>query len=50
MLVYHLKICQYASKCPFSLVMQFYMMLLRALLLNRAKRWDECDEDAMDAF
>ena len=26
------------------------MMLLRALLLNRAKRWDECDEDALDGF
>ena len=50
MLVYHVKICQYASKCPFSLVMQFYMMLQRVLLLNMSKRWDERNEDAMDAF
>ena len=50
MLVYQLKICQYASKFPFSLVMQFDMIVRRALSLDMSKRWDECNEDAMDSF
>ena len=50
MLVYQSKIFQYASKFPFSLVMQFDMIVRRALSLNMSKRWDERNEDAMDSF
>ena len=50
MLVYQSKICQYASKFPSSLVMQFDMIVHRALSLDMSKRWDERNDGAMDSF
>ena len=50
MLANQSKICQYASKFPFSLVMQFDMIVRKALSSDMSKRWDERNEDAMDSF
>ena len=37
MLVYQSRMCQYASKFPFSLVMQFDLIVRRALLLDMSQ-------------